>query len=134
MATWPTIAQLKSSLGVTSTNLERDALLEQALGAAIEQVGHDIGYEDVVVSDVDTAPILSYLSGVDESGALLYEERVPTYSLAQAALLLAQIVAKAKDAPLGAAAVFDAGGIYVARSNPNYRRLLVGSRLHFGVG
>jgi hypothetical protein len=40
---------------------------------------------------------------------------------------------KAPDAPFGVAAIFDTGGIYVARQNPNYLRLLKGSRQRFGV-
>jgi hypothetical protein len=56
-----------------------------------------------------------------------------TDSLAAAALLLAVSVMKAPDAPFGVASTFDTGGIYVARHNPNYTRLLKGNRVRFGV-
>lgn len=83
-----------------------DSVLAPALAAAIEQVHFDCG---------------------------LAEDAVPNASLSQAALLLAVTVSKSPDAPFGVAAVFDAGGLYVARMNPNYLRLLKGSRLSFGV-
>lgn len=108
MAAWPTLARLKAVLGVDS-EIHDDALTS-ALEAAIEQV----------ISDTGTDP--------DEA-----DDLVPTSSLAEAALLLAVIVSKAPDAPFGVAAVFDVGGIYVAREHPTYRKLLKGSRVSFGV-
>lgn len=103
MADWPDIDALKAALGVTTD--ARDDALQLALDAATEQVVVDVGGE---VED-------------------------PSASLAQAALLLAVTVMKAPDAPFGVAAVFDAGGLYVARSNPNYVRLLKGQRVSFGL-
>jgi hypothetical protein len=104
MADWPTLTLLKQALGVDRD--DKDTLLQQALDAAIEQVQEDVG---VPVDD-------------------------PTVSLAQAALLLAVTVMKAPDAPFGVASIFDSGGIYVARHNPNYTRLLKGQRVRFGIG
>lgn len=132
MAAWPSRAELKRTLGVTSD--ARDAELTRALAAAIEQVGSDIGYTSLTVDADD--PDAMTLSGSAEDDA--DEEPIivtvtPNYSLAQAALLLAVTTMKAPDAPFGVAAVFDTGGIYVARQNPNYQRLLKGSRLRFGV-
>lgn len=131
MAAWPTLAELKLILGATSD--ARDATLTRALGAAIEQVGVDIGYHDVVVSDLDTVPTLEGWVEYDENDEPDVVTVTPNESLAAAALLLATTTAKAPDAPFGVAAVFDMGGIYVARQNPNYTRLLKGSRLRFGV-
>ena len=103
MADWPDLEVLKQALGVTRD--DKDALLTSALDAAIEQVQLDVGGE---VAD-------------------------PSASLSQAALLLAVTVTKAPDAPFGVATTFDTGGIYVARHNPNYQRLLHGHRVRFGV-
>ena len=50
MAAWPTLEELKLLLGVTTD--ARDVTLTRALGAAIEQVGVDIGYRDVAVRRV----------------------------------------------------------------------------------
>jgi hypothetical protein len=131
VAAWPTLAELKVTLGVTTTN--RDVTLTRALAAAIEQVGVDVGYSDVTVTDADTVPVLEGWLDRDESENPEVVEVVPNESLAQAALLLAVTAMKAPDAPFGVAAVFDTGGIYVARQNPNYSRLLKGSRLRFGI-
>lgn len=57
----------------------------------------------------------------------------PTDSMSAAALLLAVSCYKAPEAPFGVAGIFDTGGIYVARSNPNYWRLLTGQRERFGI-
>jgi hypothetical protein len=103
MADWPDLAMLKQTLGVDRS--DKDDLLQQALDAAIEQVQVDVGMS------------------VDE----------PSASLRQAALLLAVTVMKAPDAPFGVASTFDTGGIYVARHNPNYTRLLKGHRVRFGI-
>ncbi len=107
MAAWPDLATLKSVLGATTT--ARDSVLGLALDAAIEQVRLDVG-------ETEAAPIL-----------------LPSASLAQAALILAVMVAKAPEAPFGIAAVFDTGGLQVAAQHPTYRRLLVGSRLSFPI-
>lgn len=131
---WPTVTELARSLGVSSAMTEAlEAELARALGASIEQVAHDIGYESVAVSDLDTTPeATGFLSEPEEGDDP--ETIVPNESLAQAALVLATTAMKAPSAPFGVAAVFDAGGMYVARTNPNYTRLLVGSRERFGVG
>lgn len=131
MAAWPTLAELKLTLGVTSTN--RDVTLTRALGAAIEQVGIDVGYRDVTVATLTTVPAASGWLVRDEDDDPDVVTITPNESLAQAALLLAVTAMKAPDAPFGVAAIFDTGGIYVARQNPNYLRLLKGRRLRFGV-
>ena len=100
---WPELTDLKAALGVNRD--DKDDLLTAALEAAIEQVEIDVG--EAVVE--------------------------PSASLRQAALLLAVTVTKAPDAPFGVATTFDTGGIYVARNNPNYLRLLHGHRVRFGV-
>lgn len=110
MAAWPDLAMLKAALGVT--HAEADSRLQLALDAAKEQVQIDV---------------------LGAAGALAAPITTPSSSLAQAALLLAVSVMKAPDAPFGVAAIFDTGGIYVARDNPNYWRLLVGQRQSFGV-
>jgi hypothetical protein len=134
MADWPDLAMFKQALGgsIPST---KDDLLEQALGAAIESVVTDCGGDPVEVafgSPPDGTPTVSL---VDASPA---EDYVPieipvTDSLAAAALLLAVSILKAPDAPFGVASTFDTGGIYVARHNPNYTRLLKGHRQRFGI-
>ena len=111
MADWPDAAAVKRRLGITNASTEQDADVSLALDAAIEQVLFDVG------RDPD-----------EDSG-----EVVPTPSLAAAALLLAVSCFKAPDAPYGIAAVFDTGGLYVARDHPSYQRLLVGARETFGV-
>lgn len=118
MADWPTVDELKAALGVTVASPAQGALLDRALAAAIEQVELDVMGGDQV--DVDER-------FVDTMGE-------PSASLAQAALLLAVATSKAPDAPFGIAGVFEVGAMYVARSNPNYQRLLVGSRQSFGIG
>jgi hypothetical protein len=45
MADWPTVAEVKHALGVTTD--AQDDLIAAALGAAIEQVAVDIGYRDI---------------------------------------------------------------------------------------
>jgi hypothetical protein len=107
MAEWPSLDELKAQLGITQElPLAREVILQRALAAAIDQVILDTSIE--------------YLD-------------TPTDSVAAAALLLAVRVTKAPDAPFGVAAVFDAGGIYKAVSDPDYRRLLKGHRAAFGV-
>jgi hypothetical protein len=133
MAAWPTLEELKLTLGVTTD--VRDVTLTRALGAAIEQVGVDVGYRDVAVDDLDAAPELTGWIDYDDADPPAPDvvTVTPNESLAQAALLLAVTAMKAPDAPFGVAAIFDTGGIYVARQNPNYLRLLKGSRRRFGV-
>lgn len=132
MAEWPTVASVKSALGVTTDS--KDALIAAAVGAAIEQVAIDIGYSDVLVSE-ESSPAGSFvLSGDldpdDESGP---GEILPNYSLSNAALILAVMAVKAPDAPYGIAAVFDVGAVRVAAQHPTYLRMLVGSRRSFGL-
>jgi hypothetical protein len=108
---WPDAAAVKRKLGITSASTEVDGDVELALDAAIEQVLFDVGRDP----DIDSGEV------------------EPTASLEAAALLLACACFKAPDAPYGVAAVFDTGGLYVARDHPNYQRLLVGARETFGV-
>lgn len=120
---WPTLDMLRQQLGATGDlPAERVAILEQALGAAVEGVQVDLG-RDLELEEED--------EGYAHHGPLLEEE--VTDRLAAAALHLAVSVTKAPEAPFGVAAVFDAGGLYVARQDPNYRRLLKGHRVRFGV-
>lgn len=109
---WPTVEVLKRRLGIRSDDSGVDLDASNALDAAIEQVIADTGW------DVDLD------SGTVEVTASLYE----------AALLLAVSTYKAPEAPHGVAAIFDMGGIYVARQNPHYQRLLVGQRSRFAIG
>lgn len=111
MAEWPEADEVKRRLNINSADSGVDADVASALEAAIEQVINDTGYD----ADLDSGPLEI------------------TASLHEAALLLAVSCFKAPDAPHGVAAVFDMGGIYVARQNPHYQRLLVGNRVRFGV-
>lgn len=110
---WPTLAEMKLQLGVTSS--VKDDLLQRALDAAIQQVKVDCLGSKAIASGSDIAD-------ADASA-----------SQAQAAMLLAVTAAKAPDAPFGVAAVFDTGVFYAARQNPAYQRLLVGQRSAFGL-
>jgi hypothetical protein len=103
VAAWPTEAEVRQALGM-SVDAAPEAVT-RALEAAKEQVQIDIG------------------ATIDE----------PTSSLSAAALLLAVRILKAPEAPFGIAAVFEGGGLYVARSDPNYQKLLKGSRQRFGI-
>lgn len=130
MPDWPTLAAVKRSLQIDRS--DRDADLTAALAAAIEQVGWDIGYQQVSVeleSGADTFTLLGTLDANTDPAEVL-----PTYSTAQAALILAVMAMKAPDAPFGVAAVFDTGGLRVAAEHPTYRRMLVGNRQSFGLG
>jgi hypothetical protein len=114
MAQWPTIGELLEQIG-TTTPLEelpsdRQTILNRALAAAIELVKTD------TTGDTEEEPAPE-----------------PSEALSQAALLLAVRVVKAPDAPFGIAAVFDSGGLYKATNDPDYRKLLKGSRSNFGV-
>lgn len=110
---WPTLAELKLQLGVSSSN--KDDLLERALGAAIDQV------------KVDCLGSRAIADGEDILDADV------SMSQEQAALLLAVTAVKAPEAPFGVATVFDTGAFYAARQHPTYQRLLVGQRSSFGV-
>lgn len=112
-ANWPELEQLKQALNVNTD--ARDSILGSALAAAIDQV------------KIDTA-------GTPEAFDDASEGLEVTYSLSQAALLLAVMITKAPDAPYGVAAVFDTGGLRVASRHPTYEALLTGSRYSFGVG
>ena len=131
MADWPNLTMLKQALGVDRS--DKDNLLQQALGAAIEGVVIDCGGDPVEVTfgspPSDGVPVVEL---VDPSAEEAVEITVTT-KLASAALLLAVTVMKAPDAPFGVASTFDTGGIYVARHNPNYEKLLKGNRVRFGI-
>jgi hypothetical protein len=131
MADWPDLAMLKQALGTDRS--DKDDLLQQALGAALEGVVTDCGGDPVTVSFSESEPIgVPTVELVDPSAEEPVEITV-NHSLAAAALLLAVSVTKAPDAPFGVASTFDTGGIYVARHNPNYTRLLKGNRQRFGI-
>lgn len=135
MADWPTVAEVKQSLGATSS--AHDALISAALGASIEQVAVDVGYRSIVVeqeSEPD-GPFTCTASvyDVDDEVTLDPEEVVPTYSLSQAALILAVMAMKAPEAPYGIAAAFDLGAVRVASEHPTYQKMLTGHRQRFGV-
>lgn len=122
MADWPTVEELLLQLGVTQALEElpepKQLTINRGLAAAIEQV------------QIDTVGLPAEAVPPDIPPG---DPVVPTSSQAAAALLLAVRVTKAPDAPFGVAAVFDAGGIYKAVNDPDYRRLLKGSRSRFGV-
>lgn len=127
MADWPDLAMLKQALGTDRS--DKDDLLQQALGAAIEAVVTDCGGSAVEVTFTSGSPTVDLLDPSAEDPV----EIDVNYNLASAALLLAVSVTKAPDAPFGVASTFDTGGIYVARHNPNYDRLLKGNRMRFGI-
>ena len=132
MADWPDLAMLKQALDV-GDNDSKDNLLQQALGAAIEGVVTDCGGAAVEVSFADGVPTVELVDGSPAEDEDEPIEITVNHSLASAALLLAVSVMKAPDAPFGVASTFDTGGIYVARRNPNYQRLLKGNRQRFGI-
>lgn len=131
MADWPTLALLKQALGIPEDRDDKDDLLQQALAAAIEGVVADCGGSPVAVTITEGQPEAELIVGSGDEDDLI--EIDLTDSLAAAALLLAVSVMKAPDAPFGVASTFDSGGIYVARHNPNYTRLLKGNRVRFGI-
>lgn len=110
---WPTLAELKLQLGVTSS--VKDDLIERALAAAVEQV------------KIDCLGSRALAAGTD----ILDADVTPSQE--QAAMLLAVTTVKAPDAPFGVASVFDTGVFYAARQHPTYQRLLVGQRSSFGI-
>ena len=130
MAEWPTVDQVKLSLGVTTA--ARDSLITVATAAAIEQVAVDIGYTDIEVTEESGGGfvLMGTLDPDDESAP---SEILPTNSLSQAALILATMAVKAPDAPYGIAAAFDLGAVRVAADHPTYLRLLKGQRHSFGL-
>ena len=127
MADWPTLGLVKQALGVDHAT--KDVLILQALAAAIEGVVTDCGGSAVTVSFTSGTPTVDLTTPEPDEPV----EIPVTESLAAAALLLAVSVMKAPDAPFGVASTFDTGGIYVARHNPNYTRLLKSNRVRFGV-
>jgi len=130
MAVWPDLGMLKQALGVDRD--DKDNLLQQALGAAIEGVVTDCGGSPVTVSwgsPPDDEPIVEL---VDPSATDPIEVTVNS-KLAQAALHRAVTVYKGPDAAFGVASVFDSGGIYVARYDPIYMALIKGNRQRFGI-
>lgn len=127
MAEWPDLAMLKQALGVDRD--DKDDLLQQALGAAIEGVVTDCGGDPVTVTFAGGVPTVELADSPSDDDV----EITVNDSLAAAALLLAVSITKAPDAPFGVASTFDTGGIYVARHNPNYTRLLKGNRQRFGI-
>jgi hypothetical protein len=115
---WPTLGELLVQLGINTAQegipADRLAILNRALAAAREQV------------EIDTV-------GFPAVEPAIYPPEDPPESLAAAALHLAVRVVKAPDAPFGIAAVFDSGGIYKARNDPDYVRLLKGYRFNVGI-
>lgn len=133
---WPTVAAVKQSLGVTHD--QKDAVIAAALGAAIEQVGVKLGYQEIeVVQESEPDGPFSLTASLydhdepDESQPILEIE--PTYSLSQAALIITVMVVKAPEAPYGIAAAFDLGAVRVASEHPTVTELLTGHRQRFGV-
>ena len=139
MAEWPTVEDVKLSLGVTTT--ARDSLISTAIKAAIEQVAVDLGYNNISVDeDSDSGAEGRYVLIGSLPDPDPYAEPVevaeipPTNSLNQAALILSVMAIKAPDAPYGIAAAFDLGAVQVAANHPTYQRMLTGQRLRFGIG
>jgi len=128
MADWPDLALLKQALGIDRD--DKDALLEDALAAAIEGVVADCGGSPVEVEfGSGGEPMVSL---TDPSAEEPIEITV-TAKLARAALHRAGTVYKGPDAPFGVASVFDTGGIYVARWDPIYQSLIKGGRQRFAI-
>lgn len=132
MAAWPTVAEVKTVLGLSSD--ARDSVVTSALGAAIEHVAHDLGYVEVEVSEYQGGFILEAALPPEDDEDADVVEVTPSYSISQAALILVTGVIKAPDAPYGVAAVFDTGGLRVAAEHPTYQQMLLGERQAFGVG
>ena len=131
MAAWPTVSVVKAALGVTTAS--KDAVIADAVGAAIEQVAVDCGYHTITVATPADVPALTASIELDADDLPVVLPITPTYSMAQAALILAVMSVKAPDAPYGVAAVFDLGGLRVAAEHPTYQRMLRGHRLAFGI-
>ena len=127
MASWPDLTALKQTLGADRS--DKDDLLEQSLGAAIEGVVADCGGSAVSVSFTSGSPTVDLVDlSAEEPVEIAVDDR-----LAAAALLRAIIIYKAPDAPFGVASTFDSGGIYVARYMPRYYELLKGHRQRFAL-
>ena len=127
MASWPDLTALKQALGADRS--DKDDLLEQSLGAAIEGVVADCGGSAVSVSFTSGSPTVDLVDlSAEEPVEIAVDDR-----LAAAALLRAIIIYKAPDAPFGVASTFDSGGIYVARYMPRYYELLKGHRQRFAL-
>jgi N-acetylmuramic acid 6-phosphate (MurNAc-6-P) etherase len=122
MADWPTVAEVKHALGVD--NASHDEMISAALGAAIEQVAVDVGYQEVAVtqdSEPDGPFTLTAAGAWDDEGEWAVgdaAEVIPTFSLSQAALILTVMAVKAPEAPYGIAAAFDLGAVRVASEHP----------------
>ena len=114
MADWPTEDKIRSVLGMGAAS-DPD-LVTDARAAAIEQVKIDVAGTAAAFDDEDAEPPF-----------------LTTDSLASAALLLAVRILKSPEAPFGIAAIFDGGGLYVAKQDVNYQRLLKGHRRSFGI-
>lgn len=112
MAEWPTEDEVRAALGM-GANTEPETVTG-ALEAAKEQVAIDVGR---AIVEADPAE----------------DEVLLTNSLSRAALLLAVRILKSPEAPFGIAAIFDGGGIYVAKQDVNYQRLIKGHRRRFGI-
>jgi len=131
MADWPDLAMLKQALGTDRS--DKDDLLQQALGAAIEGVVDDCGGDRVTVTFSESEPLgVPTVELVDLSAEEPVEVEV-NHKLAQAALHRAVTVYKGPDAPFGVASIFDSGGIYVSRRDPIYWGLIKGNRVRFGI-
>lgn len=130
MADWPDLAMLKQVLGTDRS--DKDDLLEQALGAAIEVVVAKCGGDPVEVTFSGGEPTVTL---VDPSPD---DERVPievtvNHRIAKATLQVATRAFKGPDAPFGVATTFDTGAIYVSRWDPFLTEMLFGNRQRFGV-
>ncbi len=114
MADWPTAEKIRTVLGMGDA--QEPELVADAREAAIEQVKIDVAGSAATFDDEAADPPYAV-----------------TASLASAALLLAVRILKSPEAPFGVAAVFDGGGLYVAKQDVNYQRLLKGHRRRFGM-
>ena len=132
MAEWPTLTELKQSLGVTQS--AQDSLLSSALAASVEQVAVDLGYTGITVTVTAGVPELLAIAPWSEESDPEPEEVVPSHKLSHAALILAVMVVKAPAQPYGIVAAFDAGAVKVAAEHPTYTVMLTGERLAFGFG
>ena len=121
MADWPTEALIRNAIGMGAT-AEPEAVTNARL-AAIEQVKIDV-----------SGSVEAFDAEDDPEADPPYVAPTVTDSLSAAALLLAVRVLKSPEAPFGVAAIFEGGGLYVARQDVNYQRLLKGHRRSFGIG
>lgn len=105
MADWPDAAELKQVLNVDSDDW--DTTLDRVLAAAIRRVKSDVGQWD---EDTD----------------------VPTDSMAQAALRMAELMAERPQVVAGLGSQSQAAASL--SKDPTYLSLLVGQRRSFGIG